>query len=218
MVFAVGFTFLVWDLMLKPARELVLDHVGRLRIHLGYPDLPVRDGATDAVAEADPLKDHLHHIQCMMWQPGWSRWSCFCAYIAFSQYMLIYYANLDEETFFYVIRTQHGYGWYMIIECHSALAAAFPGSDESTRAYQPEGLAIIAIWCCVGNWIDWSWIIMPAFSQNSLRFFFDIPELLIGIGFAGGMLFMALMFWKRHGLLLKGDPDLFKSINAEHLH
>jgi hypothetical protein len=57
-----------------------------------------------------PMKQHigqhaLHDLGTWM-----VAWSCFCAYIGFSQFMLIYYTNLDEETYWYVMRTQNGYG------------------------------------------------------------------------------------------------------------
>ena len=51
--------------------------------------------------------DHIH--DCAKFMKGFT---VFWAYIAFSQFMLIWYANIPEETEFYIMRSQNG--WTMI--------------------------------------------------------------------------------------------------------
>jgi hypothetical protein len=145
-------------------------------------------------------------------------WSCFCAYIGFSQYMLIYYANLDEETFWYVMRTQHGYGWQLVAFTLIRWPLVFLGLMSQRVRTNAVWLAVISILVLLGNWMDWSWMIMPAFSPNEYRSFLSPIELAIGAGCAGALIFVALGFWAKHGLLAKGDPRLLPSMNAEHLH
>ena len=41
--------------------------------------------------------------------------ACFMMYIAFSQYMLIWYANLPEETFYMIARTQNGWEYVTLV-------------------------------------------------------------------------------------------------------
>ena len=115
------------------------------------------------------LKHHLgeHTIHDLgTWMVAWS---CFCAYIGFSQYMLIYYANLDEETFFYVMRTQHGYGWWFIFDALLRWPLPFLALMSQKVRTNPTMLTVVAVLVLIGNWLDWSWLIMPALSPNEYR-------------------------------------------------
>lgn len=145
-------------------------------------------------------------------------WSCFCAYIGFSQYMLIYYANLDEETFYYVLRTQNGYGLHYAIEAIIRWPLPFLGLMSQRVRTDPRFLLVICSVVLIGNWLDWGWIILPAFSMNEYRSPFAWQELLVGIGFAGAFLATVLRFWARNGLVARRDPELLTAVNAEHLH
>jgi hypothetical protein len=145
-------------------------------------------------------------------------WGVFCAYIAFAQYLVIYYANLDEETFFVLIRMQHGYGQAYFIEFVLRFLVPFAVLMSQSMRARPAALVAVSILVLLGNWMDWSWLIMPAFSQNAYRGFYDPAAVAVGAGFAGAMLLLALAFWRKHGVLPKGDPRLQSTINAEHLH
>ncbi|OYV92861.1 MAG: hypothetical protein B7Z68_09520 [Acidobacteria bacterium 21-70-11] len=67
----------------------------------------------------------------------------FWAYIAFSQYMLQWYANLPEETHWFVVRQQHGWGWV-------GLALVFghflvmPAASPATPALHVVDLTVLA--------------------------------------------------------------------------
>jgi len=217
-VFAIGFTFFVWD-------NLLSLHVGWFSTMWGVycftsavqtflcvlilVVLWLRRGPLKQV-----IQEHTMH-DLGTWMVGWS---CFCAYIGFSQFMLIWYANLDEETYFYVHRMQHGYGLQYAIEALIRWPLVFLGLMSQSVRTKPWALVAISILALVGNWMDWSWIIMPAFSPNEYRAFFNYRELLVGAGFAGGFILLALHFWGRFGLITKGEPRLLPTVNAEHLH
>jgi len=145
-------------------------------------------------------------------------WGAFCVYIGFAQYLVVYYANLDEETFFFLMRMQHGYGTAYFVEFVLRFLVPFSVLMSQSMRARPVALVGVSILVLIGNWMDWSWLIMPAFSPNAYRGFYDLPTLLIGAGFAGAMLLLALAFWRKHGVLPKGDPCLQSTINAEHLH
>ncbi len=124
---------------------------------------------------------------------------------------------MDEETFFYKIRMQHGYGLAYAIEGLLRWPLPFLGLMSQSVRTKPWALTFVAIVVLIGNWMDWSWIIMPAFEQNAYRPFWQW-EILVGAGFAGATLLLAIRFWRKHGLIPKGDPELLATINAEHLH
>jgi hypothetical protein len=145
-------------------------------------------------------------------------WGVFCAYIAFAQYLVVYYANLDEETFFFLMRQQHGYGAAYVAEFILRFVVPFTVLMSQSMRARPAALVGVSIVVLLGNWMDWSWLIMPAFSPNAYRGFYDPATLAIAAGFAGAMLLLALAFWRKNGVLPKGDPNLQSTINAEHLH
>ncbi len=57
----------------------------------------------------------------------------FWAYIAFSQYMLMWYANLPEETHWFVARQQHGWGWVGLALRVRTLPAPVRGAALAAR-------------------------------------------------------------------------------------
>jgi hypothetical protein len=66
----------------------------------------------------------------------------FWAYIAFSQYFLIWYANITEETRFYLTRNTEGWRWVsiFIVIGHFVApvpAAALPATEKESRFCQP---------------------------------------------------------------------------------
>ncbi len=160
------------------------------------------------------IGDHLVH-DLGTWMVGWS---CFVAYIAFDQFMLIYYANLDEETFWYVMRTQNGYGLQAVITIILRWPLVFLGLMSQSMRRRPAALIPICSIVILANWADWSWLIQPAFAINEYRCPFALPELFMGLGMSGAFLLLVASFWKKHGLIPKGDPKLLESMNAGHLH
>jgi hypothetical protein len=217
-IFAIGFTFFVWDILLSlhvnwfSTMWGVYCFTSAVQTFLCVLILFVvwlRRGPLKQV-----IQEHTMH-DLGTWMVGWS---CFCAYIGFSQFMLIWYANLDEETFFYVHRMQHGYGLQYAIEAFIRWPLVFLGLMSQSVRTKPWALVAISIAALVGNWMDWSWIIMPAFSPNEYRAFWGYQELLVAAGFAGGFILLVLHFWGRFGLITKGEPRLLPTVNAEHLH
>ncbi len=216
-VFALTFTVFVWDMLLSLHHNWFSTMWGPYCFTSAVQTFLCTMVLLVVWLKKGPLKHHIHEHTVHdlgTWMVGWS---CFCAYIGFSQYMLIYYANMDEETYYYKLRTQHGYGLAYAIEALIRWPLPFLGLMRQSVRTKPWALTIISIVVLIGNWMDWSWIIMPAFAQNHWRPFFQW-ELLVGLGFAGATLLLALRFWRRHGLVPKGDPNLLPTVNAEHLH
>jgi hypothetical protein len=216
--FALSITFFVWDMLLSlhvnwfSTMWGVYCFTSAVQTFLCVLTLFVvwlRRGPMKAA-----IQEHTVH-DVGTWMVGWS---CFCVYIGFSQYMLIWYANMDEETYFYVIRTQHGYGLAYAVEAFVRWPLCFLGLMSQSVRTKGWALSIVAIAVLIGNWMDWSWIIMPAFSQNEYRAFWSWQEVLVGAGFAGMFLLIVLRFLNRSGLVPRGEPALLPTINAEHLH
>lgn len=218
MFFAISLTFFVWDTLLSLHANWfstmwgVYCFASAVQVFLCVLILLVLWLRKGPMADHIP-KPVLHDLGT--WMVGWS---CFCAYIGFSQYMLIYYANFDEETYWYVMRTQHGYGIQYWVEAILRWPLPFLGLMSQRVRTNPLALGIICSVVLGANWLDWTWVIQPAFGINEYRFAFAWDLVLVGAGFLGGWLLLVQLFWKKHGLVAKNDPDLLPVANAEHLH
>ena len=86
---------------------------------------------------------------------------CFWAYIAFSQYLLIWYANIPEETLWYHHRFQGTWlGLSFILAAgHFVLPFFFflPVRTKKTRSL----LALGSAWILLMHYLDLFWIVMP---------------------------------------------------------
>jgi hypothetical protein len=85
----------------------------------------------------------------------------FWGYIAFSQYMLIWYGNLPEETVWYIKRLAGGWsGWRpFLVAAHFAVPffLMLPRASKRSTA----ALAWFAAWMLLMHYLDLYWIVMP---------------------------------------------------------
>lgn len=101
--------------------------------------------------------EHYHDLGKLMFG-----FMVFWTYVNFSQYMLIWYANLPEETAFYAHR-QPGSGWgaigTVLIVGHFLVPFAFLMSRHVKR--NRVTLAIGAVFLLVMHWFDMQYLILP---------------------------------------------------------
>ncbi|HET6568676.1 MAG TPA: hypothetical protein VFG50_11980 [Rhodothermales bacterium] len=105
-------------------------------------------------------KEHYHDLGKWLFA-----FTIFWSYVAFAQYMLIWYANLPEETIWYRHRLNGGWGWFSIalLVCHFMIpfAVLLP---RATKRNIPL-MCFMSVWALVMQWIDMFWLIMPVY-QN----------------------------------------------------
>jgi len=133
----------------------------------------------------------------------------FWAYIAFSQYLLIWYADLPEETMWFLHRW-HG-GWVVIslllIVTHFIVPYAALLTQPSKM--DPKRLKFITIWILAAHFIDIFWIVMPNIDGAIISWMdFTFPIAAVGI-----VIIVFAYKIKRNNLIPIGDPKLQKSIN-----
>lgn len=94
-------------------------------------------------------------------------WTFFWAYTAFSQFMLIWYANLPEETVFYKYRMFSEWQWVSIavLVGHFAFPFVFLLSRWTKRILP--SLTFFAVWQLVFHWVDLYWNVMPNYQWGS---------------------------------------------------
>jgi hypothetical protein len=138
----------------------------------------------------------------------------FWGYIAFSQYLLIWYANIPEETTWYLERQIDGWQWTSVVLLVGNLFIPFFGIlSRSAKRCKPV-LAFWAIWLLVFHWLDLYYLIMPGREGTS-----PVPgpsDALVVLGMAilwlSGVLVLVA---GKYTLLATGDPRLHEALNFE---
>jgi hypothetical protein len=144
-------------------------------------------------------------------------WVVFWAYIGFSQFMLIWYANIPEETVFYRHRWEHGW--------HVVSLALFIGHFIlpfliliSRHAKRGSALVLGAVLLFVMHYVDVYWMIMPAMAWPEGTHFvpswIDLGGLLAPLGVVGA--FVARKASTDPVVPLR-DPYVAEAMKAENL-
>lgn len=218
LVMAYTFSLFAWDLILSLNVHVVssmwgvYEFVGAVQSFLAVLALCLvgfAHGQLKGVIRAHTLKDVTTWLLA---------WSCVWAYITFAQYLIIAFANFDEETQFFVMRFQHGYQWPATLEAILRLAVPFFLLLSQHGRTRTVTVVIASVAVLLGALINLIWQVLPALFPNHLPPYLALPELMVAAGFIGGYLLLVRFYWQRHGLLARGDRDLLPAINAEHLH
>lgn len=151
--------------------------------------------------------NHLHDLGKFVFA-----FSVFWTYIWFSQFMLIYYANIPEETVYFIERLQHSpYSW--IFYANLILNFVLPFLLLMTRDAKRH-MAMLKVVCpivIVGHWFDFYNMITPGIMQ------YNGGIGLLEIGLA--CIFFALFLWvslsalSKMPLVAKNHPMMGESLN-----
>lgn len=123
-------------------------------------------------------EDHLHDIGKLMFA-----FMVFWAYIAFSQYILIWYANMPEETGFFLARTHHNWLCVTYILAFFKFVIPFFILISRPAKRSPKIMGIMGVWFLLAQWLDMYWLIFPVFYPEAPVFGWQ--EIGIFAGFAG---------------------------------
>ena len=108
----------------------------------------------------------------------------FWAYIAFSQYMLIWYANLPEETFWFLNRWEGNWMYVSLGLILVHFLIPYFGLLSQPSKMDPKRLKLMAIWILFAHFYDLYWLIMPTFSKEGIAFGWieiSFPILAVGL-------------------------------------
>ncbi len=151
-------------------------------------------------------ENHIHDLGKLLFA-----FTVFFAYIGFSQFMLIWYANLPEETIFFVHRA-HG-GWMAI--SYSLLLFKFivPFLALLPRAAKRnvDWLRIIAVLVLVMQYVDIYWLVYPNFNEGHIVF--GLTEVAVFVGCLGLFLFMVLKFLSCYPIVPLKDPRRHEALH-----
>ncbi|MEO6846371.1 MAG: hypothetical protein ABI443_03330 [Chthoniobacterales bacterium] len=166
-----------------------------------------------ALRSAGYLKDviTLEHYHFMgKWMLAFT---VFWAYIGFDQYMLIWYANIPEETIYFLRRNTETWcylNWILVIG-HFFIPFVFL-LQQPLKA-RPRLLCIVAVWILLLHMLDLYIVVLPVIHRTGVSVqVLDILSL-VAIGFT-----LAAVYLKRLGntsLFPIRDPRLTKSLNIK---
>ncbi len=151
--------------------------------------------------------EHFHDYGKLMFA-----FTFFWAYIAFSQYMLYWYANIPEETHWYWIRSANGWGKVGLATVFVTFALPFAGLVSRYAKRSRKMLAFWAFWIIGAQWLSLYWTIMPQFSES---FVIDPMDLTAFIGVGGIWLAAITRMAMGRSLVPIKDPRLEESLRFE---
>jgi hypothetical protein len=125
------------------------------------------------------------------------------AYLGFSQYLIIWSANLPEETPWILNRTKGGWQWVGLGLVVTHFAVPFALLLQRSFKRRAEVLVWIAGAILVMRVVDLLWLIAPAFSPS---FALNVLDLAAPIGVGGIWIFLFTRELRARPLLPQGDP------------
>jgi hypothetical protein len=151
--------------------------------------------------------EHSHNVGKLMFA-----FTCFWAYIGFSQFMLIWIADLPEETPFFSLRMKET--WrpvsILLIVCHFFIPFFILLSRKLKR--KPARLALVACWLVLVNLLDLYWLVVPTLSPDSVTFPWMLIPAWVGVGGIG----IAFAIWRMRGHYTVPVRDPFLSVSLRY--
>jgi hypothetical protein len=153
--------------------------------------------------------EHFHDAGKMMFA-----FVVFWAYMAFSQFMLIWYANMPEETGFFWKRWEMGWKPLSILLMVGHFGLPFLVLLTRNTKRNPVTLTIMAVYLLAIHLADMFWLVMPSreqsFSDVMSGSWMDVTAV-IGIwGIFAGLVLMRL---RKAPVIPIGDPRLEESLH-----
>ena len=140
----------------------------------------------------------------------------FWGYIAFSQYMLLWYANIPETTRWWAVRGaslaegyRNSWGLLLVLLLFGHFIVPFLGIMSRHVKGNHKAMIFWTIWMLVMHYLDLVWLVMPEFGPSIV---FGLPELgtmlMVGSLYLLGASYIATLT----ALVPVGDPRLKASL------
>ncbi len=156
-------------------------------------------------------KEHLHDMGKFMFA-----FSIFWTYLWFSQFMLIWYANIPEETVYFKPRAQGPYRsiFFLNLIINFLAPLLLLMKRASKRNYG--SITMLALIIIFGHWLDFYQMVMPTAVMNPETKVTYVPNMLpdfgIALGFVGLIMFVTAKALSKNPLIAKNHPFLKESI------
>ena len=151
-------------------------------------------------------ENHMHDLGKFMFA-----FTVFWAYIAYSQYMLIWYANMPEETSFYLPRVTGPWTFVSAALLLFKFVVPFMALLSRRAKRNMPYLATIAVLILVMQYVDIFWLVYPNLSSEEV--IFGLPEILTFAGFAGAFVLCTSRFLSQNAIVPLKDPRAAESLH-----
>ncbi|MEM1099579.1 MAG: hypothetical protein AAGH92_12420 [Planctomycetota bacterium] len=173
--------------------------------------------------------DHFHDLGKLLFA-----FVFFWGYVSFSQFMLIWYANLPETTYWWEIRggttfagtisaavngqdaaaptSGSGWSWVLLFMLFFHLFLPFAILLSKHVKRHPSWRTVMAVCLLVLVYIDMYWYVMPVLSSPNIGLGYLPIDLLVGAGLICLLLAAAIKRLAKHSLVAKNDPRMTESL------
>ena len=163
-----------------------------------------------ALRQSGYLKDVVTHEHYHIMGKWMLAFCVFWAYIGFSQYMLIWYANIPEETQFFITRNTESWWALSMILVIGRFFIPFGILLMQSVKKEPRRLCLVAGWIVCMQMLDMYIIVLPALHGTGVQLsIWDLVSL-IAIGATLGFVYLRLV--PRTSLFPVRDPRLIESL------
>ncbi len=149
-------------------------------------------------------RDHLYNLGGFLFA-----FTVFWCYIGFAQYLLMWYANMPEEVFWYRERLGGAWGPMLLILAVIHFFIPFLVLIPREAKSNPKHLFWIALLMLVAHWCDLNWMIYPVLG---IGLQFGWPEISFAVFFIAGGLLWIRWALSRGADMPVGDPFLRRGL------
>lgn len=135
----------------------------------------------------------------------------FYAYIAFSQFLLIYYANIPEETLWFLERLSGGYEYLAYFYLFGRFVIPFIVLLPKRAKSNYKIVGSVSVLILISHFVELYWIVMPVLDHHGFHFNWISITSFFGLG----GVFLGLFFrkFKQSKMVPVKDPQLGSSLN-----
>jgi hypothetical protein len=148
--------------------------------------------------------DHVYNLGGFLFA-----FTVFWAYIGFAQYLLMWYANIPEEVFWYKERLQGLWGPLVLLLAVLHFFVPFLVLIPRDAKTEPKRLVWVAAIMLLAHWLDLYWMVFPVLGRGPV---FGWPELSFAIFFVSASLLWFRRLMARGAAMPVGDPFLREAL------
>ena len=220
-LFALSLTFASFDFIMSLDPEWFSTMFGVYVFGGAFVSFMSLLGLISLRAEKSSLKglvneEHYHDIGKLMFA-----FIFFWGYIAFSQFVLIWYADIPEETLWFSHRMFGPFASISWILIFGHILIPFLGLLSRHVKRNRFGLKFWAIWILVMHAVDLFWLIMPSYlivpGADHPSLYFPLMEICCWVSVAGIFAYAALGSAANKPLVPVKDPRLAESLAFENI-
>jgi hypothetical protein len=152
--------------------------------------------------------DHLYSLGALLFA-----FVNFWGYIAFSQFLLIWYADLPEETSWFLQKWEGSWAIFSIGLIVIHFLVPYITLLSQPAKMDPKKLKFISVWLLFAHLYDLFWLVMPEMDQLSNGYSFSWIDFVFPIAVVGIIILVFNMKAKKENLVPIGDPKLKRGLD-----